>query len=364
MRLATGLSGLSSGGPRDGLGMEPSPGVRVRPFTLHAVDVRLSLMARGSPASPSRAPAGRATTAPGPAQVRLDTIRSRDNQWLKQFRAALRGSGPQPGQPIGVEGPKLVEEGLRAGLEIEALLASETGEGELERILGAAGQTDGRIGHPPILRTSDQLFASVAGTETPQGLAALFRPREWNFEDVLRGTASREGAFRGHAPLVVVLAGVQDPGNVGTILRSAEAFGGTGAIAARGTADPWSPKAVRASAGSALRLPLLRGISAPVVMAQLRIAGVRIYAATSGLGPRDQAEHHRPNAQATAELREPVAIFIGSEGRGLAPDIQSTADGLISVPISDTVESLNAAVAASVLLYEAARQRRGEESTE
>jgi RNA methyltransferase, TrmH family len=319
-------------------------------------------MARGFPVSPSRAPARRATTASDPAPSRLDTIRSRDNQWLKQFRALLRGGGPERGQPIGVEGPKLVEEGLRAGLETEALLVSETGERELERILGAASQTERGIPRSRVLRTTDELFRSVAGTQTPQGVAALFRPREWSFEDVLRGVASSDGAFRGAPPLVVVLAGVQDPGNVGTILRSAEAFGGTGAIAVRGTADPWSPKAVRASAGSALRLPLLRGLSAPVVMAQLRVAGVKIYAATSQLGPRGEGERRQPSAHAATDFREPVAIFIGSEGRGLASEIRNTADDLISVPISDAVESLNAAIAASVLLYEAARQRRGEES--
>ena len=106
-----------------------------------------------------------------------------------------------------------------------------------------------------MLRTTDKLFEGVAGTEAPQGVAALFRQRAWGFDDVLRGP----GAMRGSSPLVVVLAAVQDPGNVGTILRSAEAFGATGAVATRGTADPWSPKALRASAGSALRLPVLRG---------------------------------------------------------------------------------------------------------
>lgn len=312
---------------------------------------------------PAERPAERA---PSERDSQPELIRSRENKWLKAFRAALRGVGPRTREPIAVEGPKLVEEGLRAGLEAEALLVSETGECELDRILRAASETESGISRSRILRTTDKLFASVAGTEAPQGVAALFRQREWSFENILRGSASAEGAFSGDGPLVVVLAGVQDPGNVGTIVRSAEAFGATGAITARGTADPWSPKAVRASAGSALRFPLLRGLAVPVILAQLRLAGVKIYAAMSKptggnerkhTGHGEQAEN-REKASVTADLREPAALFIGSEGHGLPPEVEREADAMISVPISDAVESLNAAVAASVLLYEAVRQRR------
>jgi TrmH family RNA methyltransferase len=278
-----------------------------------------------------------------------DVIASRDNKWLKKFRSSLRGTGPAPTEPIGVEGPKLIEDAVRSGLEAEALLVSETGERELERILRAAKDSEAGIPRSRILRTTDKLFASVAGTEAPQGVAALFRQREWGFEDLLRGTPTREGALQGDAALVVVMAGVQDPGNVGTIVRSAEAFGATGVVAARGTADAWSPKALRASAGSALRLPLLRGMAVPVLLAQLKMARVKIYAASSK--PSDAEEF-------TANLREPCAIFIGSEGAGLPAEVLHAADAMISVPISAAVESLNAGVAASVVLYEAARQRR------
>ncbi|HTU33650.1 MAG TPA: RNA methyltransferase substrate-binding domain-containing protein, partial [Candidatus Acidoferrum sp.] len=143
-----------------------------------------------------------------------ETIRSRDNRRLKAFRAALRGSGPASGEPIAVEGPKLVEEGLRAGLNLDALLVSQTGEKHLERILAAARETEEGISRSHIFRTTDKLFEGVAGTETPQGVAALFRQREWTIENVLRGAALADGSFRGDPPMVVVLAGVQDPGNV------------------------------------------------------------------------------------------------------------------------------------------------------
>jgi RNA methyltransferase, TrmH family len=285
-----------------------------------------------------------------------DCITSRDNKWLKQFRAALRGTGPAEGEPIAAEGPKLVEEGVRSGLEAEALLVSETGERHLDRILQGASESDSGITRSRIFRTTDKLFESVAGTEAPQGVAALFRQREWSFDDVMRGRANLAGAFSGDSPLVIVMAAVQDPGNVGAIVRSAEAFGASGVVATRGTADPWSPKALRASAGSALRLPVLRGMAIPILLAQLRVAGVSILAA--GIKP-STATTPKDAAVAISDLRGPCAIFIGNEGAGLPSEVEHAADDWISIAMNEDVESLNAGVAASVILFEAARQRRG-----
>jgi TrmH family RNA methyltransferase len=243
-----------------------------------------------------------------------------------------------------VEGPKLVEEAIRSGLEAHALLVSVTGEREMEKIFRAAGQSEAGISRDRILKTSDKMFESVAGTETPQGVAALFRQPVWGLEDVLRGDT----------PLVVVLTGIQDPGNLGTILRSAEAFGATGAVTTRGTADPWSPKAIRASAGSALRLPIVRGIATPILLAQLKMHQIKVVAASS--------QSSKDSAGGTDDLRSalrgPTALFIGAEGAGLPAEVEHAADMTISIPMSETVESLNAAVAASLLLYEAARLRK------
>jgi TrmH family RNA methyltransferase len=283
-----------------------------------------------------------------------ELITSRENKWLKIFRAALRGTGPAEGEPIGVEGPKLVEDALRSGLRSEALLVSESGEAsDLERILRAAGESEAGIPRSRLMRTTDKLFASVAGTETPQGVAALFAQPPWEFDDVVRGAAGVDGAFRGDAALVVVMAAVQDPGNVGTIVRSAEALGATGVVSTRGSADPWSPKALRASAGSGLRFPVLRGMAIPVLLAQLRVAGIKIVAASSHSAAASGA-----GADAGADLRGAVAIFIGNEGAGLPREIENVADARISIPMNAGVESLNAGVAASVVLYEAARQRQ------
>lgn len=288
----------------------------------------------------------------GVGTERSDTITSRDNKWLKLFRAALRGTGPRAGEAIGVEGPKFIEDALRSGLEADAVLVSESGERHAATVLRAASESEAGIARSRVLRTSDKLFESVAGTDAPQGIAALFRQPEWSLEDVLRGP----GTMRESAALVIVLAEVQDPGNVGTALRSAEAFGATGAIATRGTADPWSPKALRASAGSILRLPVLRGIAIPILLAQLRVAGVKIYAARSA---PDAADPGRAagGISLQADLREAAAIFVGSEGSGVPGQVLHTADAIISIPTSAAVDSLNAGVAASIVLYEGARQR-------
>lgn len=261
------------------------------------------------------------------------TITSRDNHWMKAFRAALQSSRQEDNR-AGLEGARLVAEAVRSGVGIEAILASASAERALASLLA-------ELDRPTlILRTTDKLFESVAGTETPQGIAALVKPRQFAFDDLLHGV-----------PLVVVLASVQDPGNVGTILRSAEALGATGVIAGRGTAHPLAPKAMRASAGSALRLPIVSGVAVPVALAQLRVSGVKVVAATSSNGPAAL-----PDA---LDFRAPVALLIGNEGGGLPAEIERSADALVRIPLAEPVDSLNAAVAASLLLYEAARQRRG-----
>ncbi len=268
-------------------------------------------------------------------------IESRDNRWLKIFRNALRGGEPSADGAIGIEGPHLLEEALRAGLAVEAILVSTSGERHLNVLTARIGSTT------QVLHTSDKLFSAVAETEAPQGIAALVMPRAATFDDLVSGVA-----------LVVVLVGVQDPGNVGTIVRAAEAFCATGVAACAaskdcGTANPLGPKALRASAGSALGLPILRGAAAPVFLAQLRVAGVRTFAAISG----DSGVGAPAVLPWEADLRRPAALLIGNEGAGLPGEIERSADVRVRIPIAAGVESLNAAMAATALLYEAARQR-------
>src|SRR6202011_2315941 len=159
---------------------------------------------------------------------------------------------------------------------IQAVLFSETGERHHERLSPLIDRPEMAF---PVLRTTDRLFEGLADTEHPQGVAALVQPRTASFDDLLRVTNDA------CSPLLVVLAGVQDPGNVGTILRTAAAFGATGAVTTAsgqsGTASPFSPKALRASAGAALHLPILAGMSLPILLTQLRVANVRTLAAVA-----------------------------------------------------------------------------------
>lgn len=286
---------------------------------------------------------------PAKQETNAAFIASRENRWLKDFRLALRGGLPTESGCIGVEGAHLVEEALRSSLPIEAVLVSESGARYLEEVAPLLSRPD--RANLRVLRTTDRLFAGIADTETPQGIAALVHPPMATFDDLLRPAS-------GAQPFIAVLVGVQDPGNVGAILRTAEAFGATSAAACAsgrsGTANPFAPKVLRASAGAALRLPILHGASLSVLLAQLRVSGVKLFAASA----HDTVSSDRPVLPPwKVEWRQPVALLIGNEGAGLPEETVRSADASIRIPIAPHVESLNTAIAAALIFYEAARQR-------
>ena len=276
-------------------------------------------------------------------------LTSRDNRWLKEFRIALRGGLPTEGGFVGVEGVRLVEEALRSGCRIQGVLFSESGERHHQRLSSIIDRPEMAF---PILRTTDRLFEGLADTEHPQGVAALVHPRETSFDDFARSPLSVG------APLLVVMAGVQDPGNVGAILRTAAAFGVTGAATAAsgisGTANPFSPKALRASAGAALHLPILAGISLSILLAQLKVTGVRTLASSV----REPRRGDQPLlAPWEVDWCQPVALLVGNEGTGLPEEVERSADARLRIPMASGIESLNAAASVAVVFYEAARQR-------
>jgi RNA methyltransferase, TrmH family len=283
------------------------------------------------------------------APVASDVISSRDNRWLKAFRMALRGGLATEKGCVGVEGVRLVEEALASGCRIEAVLFGESGERHRERLAPMIAKPEMAF---PVLKTTDRLFEGIADTEHPQGVAALVEPRNVEITDLL---ATPEGAC---SPLLVVLAGVQDPGNVGTIVRTAAAFGATGAVTSAtgqaGTASPFSPKALRASAGAALHLPVVAGMSLAILLTQLKVNGIHtlascVHDATKG--------GTAPTSPWKVDWCQPIALLVGNEGAGLPEEIVHGADARIYIPMARGVESLNAAAAAAVLFYEAYRQR-------
>ena len=228
-----------------------------------------------------------------------------------------------------IEGVRILEEAIRSGLRFHAVFFSESAEGHAKRLLPQIGA------HVETAVLPDKLFASVVPSETPQGVAGLVRYKQSSFEDLLEKVSV--------GPLVVV-AGLQDPGNLGTILRSAEAFGAAGVILGEGTVSPFNSKVVRGSAGSIFRLPVLRTKLADV-LPKLREKGVRLVATSS----------HKGVSLPQANLAGPVAVLIGGEGAGVPRDWIAKADELIAIPHAAQVESLNAGVAASIVLYEIAR---------
>jgi TrmH family RNA methyltransferase len=182
-----------------------------------------------------------------------------------------------------------------------------------------------------------ELVASLSEAETSQGLLALAR----------RPSFEEEEMFRRTPPLVLVADGVQNPGNLGGLLRTAEAAGAGGAILARGCADPFSWKALRGSMGSAFRVPHLRGVSIEGALDALEARRITVLA-TAADGERRYDE---------VDLRGPVALVVGAEGAGLGAEVRARAAARIRVPLAAPVESLNVGVAAALVLFEAARQR-------
>jgi TrmH family RNA methyltransferase len=259
-----------------------------------------------------------------------ETITSASNPLLKDVKRALaRGVLTREGLCV-AETFHLLEEARRSACHVSAVLAAESARAAAEGLLGRSAIR--------FVVLPDSLFQSLSDTETAQGVMALVKPREWQASDLVAGV-----------PLIVVLDGVQDPGNAGAILRAAEAFGATGAIFLKGAVSPYNPKTIRASAGSIFRLPFLHAVGPAASLAIFREHQLRLFAAMPAHG------NGATQSLASASLASNCGIVIGSEAHGVSPELRAKALP-ISIPTVG-VESLNAAVAAGILLYEARRQR-------
>jgi len=225
---------------------------------------------------------------------------------------------------IAIEGEHLLEEAVKSGQALKTVFVSE--RREVPEFVPRGVE---------VVRLANDVFQSCVETQTPQGVAALLVPPVGTVDEMLRGN-----------PLILIAVGLQDPGNLGTLVRSAEAFGATGVMTTPGTVSVWNQKAIRASAGSVFRVPVASADAAG--MEVLEQQGVRLLAAL------------KDNAAAIDEavLMGPIAFLIGNEGAGLSEDWVRMADERVTIPCPGWVESLNAAVAGSLLLYEASRQRR------
>ena len=262
-------------------------------------------------------------------------ITSKSNARVKALRASFSGKASQPGDLLGLEGEHLIVEALRSGLTLETLFLREGSESVLDRpsLAGLAAST--------VLTLSRDVFASAVETTSPQGIAAT-----------LLIPATQPPASQPQS-VVLVLESLQDPGNLGTLIRSAEAFAAQQIFLTPDTVNQWNPKVVRASAGSVFRIPIIRAPLAQIA-AQLAHQGSTVYAAV--------AQRLDSISLFEAHFASRIAFMIGNEGAGLSATALALAQARLHIPCA--VESLNAAVAGSTLLYEALRQRTQSRSSD
>ena len=262
---------------------------------------------------------------------RLRLVTSRQNAIVKQLRRSFSYGEVVEGH-CAIEGLRMIEEAIRSGLKMRAICFSKSGEVKAERLLN-------QIPHNvEALLLPDDVFKSAVETEHPQGVAALVKVRH----------SEARALISGSMPLVLVAAGIQDPGNLGTMLRSAEAFGTSGVILSEKTVSQWNAKVVRASAGSVFRV---RTVEMPSreMLDFLRGHKVQLAAAVARNGIRIQE----------FDFVKPTAVLIGNEGAGVPKELINQADHRICIPQAEPLESLNAGIAAAIILYEATRQRTG-----
>ena len=252
-------------------------------------------------------------------------ISSSQNSQIQLVRKLLSQSkARQREQAFVAEGVRLIQDGLRSGFPVRMMFKKENAS------LLAEEFVDGIAHDHPISVVQDKLFEELSDTENPQGLLAVFEMRELPLPKELT--------------FLVVLDQIRDPGNMGTILRSAEAAGAEAVLLPSGNTDPFSPKVVRAGMGAHFRLPIL----------SLPWAGIA--ALCTGL-PVYHADMDGEKSCWQADFQSPLVLLIGGEAQGISPEGQKLATSSVHIPMKGQTESLNAAVSASVLMFEVMRQR-------
>lgn len=280
----------------------------------------------------------------------MERISSRQNAIVKRFRDLARTARPlqpdaDPSARAGhatevlLDGEHLVQEALRCDIHIAVAAFSDKQLNNvlspLARIAKDVKRRGGRV-----VTVTDQVLAAMSPVQHPSGVVAIATARPADVRVVMAAVTD--------LPLVLVLAGLQDPGNVGAIVRAAAAFGASGVVAIEGSANPFSWKALRGAMGGTFRLPVAaRGSLADVVTCAQDL-GVRLVAAV----PRGGTPLPR------LDLREPTAIVLGGEGAGVPHTTMAAVQETVTIPMQAPVESLNVAIAAALILYEATRQRQ------
>lgn len=261
----------------------------------------------------------------------MDPITSRSNQIVARFRRVSRQIAPTESTVL-LEGPRLIEEALAAGVRLELIAVSTS----LASGHSRTGLIDRLTPVTQVIPVSPTVMDALSPVSNPSGLVALATLPPARLDDMADSPR----------PLVVGLHGVQDPGNIGAVIRTVEAGGASGVITVGG-ADPYSWKALRGSMGSTFRIPVTRALSPEVIGHEATTRGWKVIATVPRGG----------TWLTETDLGEPCLLWLGSEGTGLDQNIVAAADAVLSIPMREPVKSLNLAVTAALIIYEAARQR-------
>jgi len=258
----------------------------------------------------------------------MERISSRQNAVVRQFRDVAQGVVPDA---MLLDGDHLIQEALASGVTVDVAAFSERlADSRLAASLQSAGTR--------VVVVSSAVLDAMSPVRSPTGVVAIAK----------RPAAGLQDAIAKSPALVLMLYDVQDPGNVGAVVRAAEGCGATGVVCSEHTADPFGWKALRGSMGSTFRLPVATRQALPAAIAAARTSGLRVFATTARGG----------TPLPECDLRVPAAILLGGEGGGLPADLVDAADATLTIPMQPPVESLNVAIAAALVVYEAARQRQ------
>jgi RNA methyltransferase, TrmH family len=272
-------------------------------------------------------------------------ISSRQNPLVARFRELARGR--ESGGAILLDGEHLVEEALNAGVHLETVaFAERIAETRAHKLIARVERSGADA-----VRVPEQVLAAMSPARQPSGIVAIARHAPTTLQEIVDSEprpASRDPrAASREPPLVLLLDGVQDPGNVGAIVRAADGCGATAVIATEGTADPFGWKALRGAMGSTFRVPTASKQPAREAVTQLKAAGLTLLAAVPQGG--------RPISE--ADLSRSLGVLLGAEGAGLSEAMVAAADELVTIPMRPPVESLNVAITAALILYESSQQR-------
>jgi RNA methyltransferase, TrmH family len=260
----------------------------------------------------------------------MERLVSRQNPIVKRFREVARARGSD--DAVLLDGAHLVEEALRSGTAIDVAAFADRGDPHIAELAARLERTGAQT-----MLVTDQVLSAMSPVRHPSGVVAIGRLRPATVADVL-----------GRAPqLVLLLAGIQDAGNVGAIIRAGEGCGATGIVTTDGTADPFGWKALRGAMGSTFRFPVALRQPLRATVETMRAKRIRLIATVPRAGT--------PLSQ--CNFRAAAAILLGGEGAGLPEDILASSDEHVTIPMRPPVESLNVAITAALILYEASRQR-------